>query len=75
MDFKDWFVTSSSDPLKFSLSIRGMAVMGAGWALSFQFSRAVLASIAWASTSNGSIRSLMRSPALHTEQRFSLARS
>ncbi|MEK7992882.1 MAG: hypothetical protein AAB403_03660 [Planctomycetota bacterium] len=33
MDFIKWFVTSSADPLKFSLSIRGLLVIGGGWLL------------------------------------------
>ena len=33
MEFIKWLVTSSSDPLKFSLTIRGLLTLGAGWLL------------------------------------------
>jgi hypothetical protein len=33
MDFINWLVTSSADPLKFSLAIRGLLALGGGWLL------------------------------------------
>jgi hypothetical protein len=33
MEFINWLVTSSVDPRNFSLTVKGVAVIGAGWLL------------------------------------------